>query len=331
VAAAVLLALDPASGAVLWNAPLAEDFNGSFDVGPFTSEMAIGFGRIHVQHMNFSPLLSTKTGKLLGNGGLETGMDDSISPPLIKSIPPHGTIAVTETWGEYYSEVDDHRHTVFAWNVDTGRVWRQPIGQPYGSLQHTPALANGHVFTVNNDENRLIRIDASTGSIVWSSAAGASQLGSPAVYQGRVFLVRRPNTLQAYDELTGSLLWETAFTGETASGTPLPAPVVGLDSEYVVLNKAGGGVAVGAFDRQGTKLWGVIVGPDVEANNAALLANGILYLGNTTGRLFAIDAGTGETLSSWQFPSAIVRLIVVSGRVHVATEADGVHTLALPS
>lgn len=321
-----MLALNPASGDQYWRAPNAEDEDGTFDWEPFTSEMSVGYGQIHVQHTNFSPLLSTSTGKLIGRTGLGTGMDDRISAPLLK-----GDTLVVEVGADYYSDVDDYRRSIYAVDISTNTfLWRQAIGSSSPETRN-PALANGHVFTVHGDENRLLSIDAAAGSTVWSSSPTPGQMGSPSVQGGRVFIVSRPNTLQAYDERTGSLLWQTAFTGGASTGSPLRAPVLGEGSAFVALNKAGGGVAVGAFDvTSGRRRWGIVVGSGVEVNRVAALANGVVYLGNENGSLYALNAASGATLATFHFPSGVDSVIVANGRVHVGTAAHGIHTLALP-
>lgn len=316
----VLRALDPATGALLWQAPRPAYFE------TFTSDLAVGYGRIHAQHVDYSPLISASTGRYLGDAGLGPGFDDPIAPPLLK-----GRTVVSEVAGAYQPEVGGYVLTIRARHADTAAwLWSRRLGDSWTSPR-TPAFASERVFTVLDDENRLLALDATTGEDVWMSEPAAGQLGSPAIYGGRVFVLSRPNTVNAYDERTGALLWQTPFTGETPTGTPLRAPVVGPDAVYATLNKTSGGVAVGAFDAvTGRRRWGLIVGDEVQTSNIAALANGVLYIGTSSGRLFALDASDGATLGDWQFSAGISGLIVANGRVHLATGAQGVHTLALP-
>lgn len=320
-----LQALDPDTGGKLWEAPLPEDRSGSFSPDSFTSAMAVAYGRIHVQHTNFSPLLSTRTGKFLGNGALKTGMDDWISAPLLK-----GNTLVVETWGEYYSDVEDYRHTVFATDTTTNtRLWRKPLGLAFEAPRN-PALGSGVVFTVDSDANALLALKATDGSMVWTSAAASGQLGSPSVALGRVYMVSRPNTLRAYDARTGEQRWQTVYTGGSATGSPERAPVLGHDTAYIALDKRGGGVAVGAFDtKDGKRRWSILLPASSGSSTATSLANGVLYVGSSSGQLFALDAATGATLAMFSLASAVHGVIVADGRLHVATFSHGVHTFEL--
>ncbi|MDF3068229.1 MAG: hypothetical protein K0R38_3830 [Polyangiaceae bacterium] len=320
-----LQALDPDTGNKLWEAPLPEDQSGSFSPESFTSAMAVAHGRIHVQHTNFSPLLSTRTGKLVGNGALKTGMDDRISAPLLK-----GDTLVVETWAEYHSDVQDYRRTLFATDTTTNtRLWRKALGSAF-QAPRDPALGSGVVFTVDSDASELLALSAADGSTVWTSAAASGQLGSPSVVSGQVYVVSRPNTLTAYDALTGEQRWQTVYTGGAASGAPERAPVLGADTAYIALDKRGGGVAVGAFAAtNGKRRWSTLLPTSAGSSTATSLANGVLYVGSSSGQLFALNAGTGATLATFTLASAVHGVIVAHGRLHVATFSHGLHTFEL--
>lgn len=194
-----------------------------------------------------------------------------------------------------------------------------------------PALGSGVVFSVDGDANTLLALNATDGSTVWTSAPASGELGSPSIAFGRVYLVSRPNTLRAYDARTGGQIWQTVHTGGSATGIPERAPVLGPDTAYVALDKQGGGVAVGAFNTSnGRRRWSTLLPVGAGSSTATSLANGVLYVGSSSGRLFAIDASKGTTLASFTLGSAIHGVIIAQGRFHVATFSHGVHTFELP-
>lgn len=322
-----LHSLDPDTGDQLWQAPLPEDMTGSFSPERFTSAMAIANGRIHVQHTNFSPLLSARTGKLLGDGALKNGMDAQLSAPLLKD-----DTLVAETSGEYYSEVGDYRRTVFAADRTTNeRLWRRALG-PARPSPRNPALGSGLVFTVDGNTNALLALKVTDGSTEWTSSAASGELGSPSVVRGQVYVVSRPNTLIAYDALTGEARWQTAHTGGSATGTAERAPVLGHDTAYIALDKRGGGVAVGAFNTTtGKRRWSILLPTSAGSSTATSLANGVLYVGSSSGQLFALNASTGSTLATFTLASAVHDIIVADGRLHVASFSHGVYTFELPT
>lgn len=109
------------------------------------------------------------------------------------------------------------------------------------------------------------------------------------------------------------------------------APALDGSYAYVALNKAGGGIATGAFAiSNGARKWGVVVGAG-EARSAIALANGVLYLGTKSGKVIAVNAASGATLATFTVPAAVHRIIVAGGRLFVATTTTGVHTFALPA
>ncbi len=115
-------------------------------------------------------------------------------------------------------------------------------------------------------------------------------------------------------------------------GTPERAPVLGEDTAYIALDKRGGGVAVGAFDTtNGKRRWSILLPTGAGSSTATSLANGVLYVGTSSGQLFALDESTGSTLATFALASAVHGIIVADGRLHVASFSHGVDTFELPA
>ena len=323
-----LSALSPETGAPLWSAPQPGDANGTFDGEGFTSEMSVAFGKIYIQHTNFSPVFSTETGRLLpaDSSGMGAGMDSNFSSPIIK-----GSKLVLEAPEVYDSVLRRYRSAIEVIDtVSNELVWTKPLGAAF--VISDPAVASGVVFAGEESTNALVAFDLATGQQRWASAAVKGWIGSPSVISGRVFVLSGPNMIHAYAEKTGALLWQTPFTAGGSKAPPsafAQAPVLDTTSAYVALNVIGGGVGVGAFAAEtGVRRWSRVLGAGTDTSSNTVLANGVLYVGThagtDSGKVFALNATTGAVLTTLSFTSMVKRMIVAEGRLFVAT-LDGVH------
>lgn len=321
-------ALDPATGAVRWSQTLSGD-DSTFDTdeGP-GQNITVGYGLVHLHQFGYSYLFSTATGR--AEAGRYLG-PDSQSWPVMR-----------EQWLVYSgnSDISTSVYTVTAADPQSGRVlWSKPQGLYRWQVEGALALADGTVFTLT-DEHRLIALNAATGSTVWTTAAAAGPLGAPSVYLGHVLVVSRPKTLQAYDEKTGALTWQSTLDatvnggGDEDGALAESAPALADDGAYAVL-LATTGIAIAKFDlTTGEKRWErtLVESPfqQFQRLNKAI-ANGVLYVGGGAGNLYALDAQSGVLLATFALGGAIQNIIVADGRVHATVAGHGVTTLSLPS
>jgi outer membrane protein assembly factor BamB len=136
-----------------------------------------------------------------------------------------------------------------------------------GSVVSSPAVAEGVVY-VGSDDKRLYAIDAATGREKWHFATGSLVRSSPAVVDGFVYFGSYDATFYALDAASGSVRWKYAVPGERKFEAK------GLH---------------GGLPRTQTvpDLWDFFLSsPAVEA--------GIVYFGCGDGRVYALDAKTGE-------------------------------------
>ncbi len=84
---------------------------------------------------------------------------------------------------------------------------------------------------------------------------------------------------------------------------------------------------MGAFNTaNGKRRWSTLLPVSAGASTATSLANGVLYVGSSSGQLFALNAATGATVATFTLASAVHGVIVADGRLHVASLRRGVHT-----
>jgi outer membrane protein assembly factor BamB len=199
----------------------------------------------------------------------------------------------------------------------------------------------GHGVTYK--KNTPVNWNGSTGeNVKWKVACSKFGNSSPVIWGDKIFITgadEQSRIVSCYNRNTGQLLWEKAVTGipgspatppRVSDDTGLAAPTMAVDGNRVYAIFATGDII--AFDLQGNKVWGRNLGvPNNHYGHASSLQiwnNKVVvqYDTNTSGRLLALNAATGETIwdvtrpvhISWSSPI----LIDVNGKIEIVTTAD---------
>ena len=161
--------------------------------------------------------------------------------------------------------------------------------QTEGMVQSSAALDGGTLYLGSGD-GKLYAIEALTGRERWRFPTGRAISSTPAVARGLVFFGSRDNVFWAVDARSGTQRWRL----ETGPDRPLP--------------------------------WGFETG-DLYTSSPAY-ADGVVYFGSGDGRVYAVDAGSGEV--RWRFATGgRVRSspAVVEGRIFVGSADGTLHAL----
>ncbi len=140
-------------------------------------------------------------------------------------------------------------------------------------VEFPPAIGYGRLFFANND-GELFAIAAATGRLAWSYAAHRCQAMSPAVNAGTVY---------------------ATFLNRP----PCNATGGSLDGELV---------ALGA--RSGKVLWSRTIAP---SESSPVVADGRLYIGDWSGKVYSFDAATGKLEWTFQAGGKVKDAIAVFG------------------
>ncbi|HEX7254833.1 MAG TPA: carboxypeptidase regulatory-like domain-containing protein [Gaiellaceae bacterium] len=182
---------------------------------------------------------------------------------------------------------------VYALDAESGTLrWKTFVG---AQIYFAPAVGGGNVYAASYDAQRLVALDAETGSERWSlTRASDSFAAMPSYDAGRLYVATNnfdtgAGSVLAVDAETGDVVWEAAGHGDAAGH----APVV-----YADLVIAGSSLNnwVVAYDRDsGERRWTHSVGAAV--SNSQLGADGVIVGGSQQdSRVWALDAYTGDLL-----------------------------------
>ncbi|MBV6418348.1 MAG: Serine/threonine-protein kinase AfsK [Steroidobacteraceae bacterium] len=186
---------------------------------------------------------------------------------------------------------------VYAVDAASGVLqWKLPLRNV---VHASPAYANGVIF-IGSWGGDFQAIDAATGRPKWQFQAGEdparhNQVGfqsSAAVVDGVVYVGCRDAHVYALDAKTGRKLWDYPTSKSWVNGTPAVR---------------GGVVYVGTSDSSRFMALDAKTGRlrfnfDAKAYvfSSAALAGSLAYFGSHNGRLFAIDARTGDCVWTFQ-------------------------------
>lgn len=211
------------------------------------------------------------------------------NPPIFYSSPviSDGTV--------YYADADGYLRAL---DLGSGEeVWVTGLGDGDGSFG-SPTVADGVVYITMPTYDygvEILAVDQDTGSVRWSYEAdtysGYGQWSTPAVALGYVYWVDSSyGTIYANDAQTGELMW----TYEGGYGPARTGPTYW-----------GGMVFHGSYDG-GTTALDAITGdvlwtnPSIWPRSAPVVAEGVLYISDSSGCVWAIDPFDGTTVWSYE-------------------------------
>ncbi len=214
-----------------------------------------------------------------------------------------------------------------AFDAATGsQLWSTALTSQY-SFSAPPTAANGMVYTGGaGSGGTLYAVNDATGALVWSATVWNGDASSPTITADGVY-VTYPCQTYDFGPLTGALLWHNdsgceggggatgTFGGGVYYSPNQPAGYSGMSfdaetgaflSAYTASQPPALGAAIGYFLQAGT-LSAIGLSDNVirwtfagdgTLATAPILVNGYVFVGGSSGRLYALDATTGATL--WQ-------------------------------
>jgi outer membrane protein assembly factor BamB len=345
-----VVALDVRDGRVLWQAPVKNIAMSTPIVADNTVYVGTGksglLDRTFVQRLQYykKSVWGVPGGDEVAAFDLRTGAPrwkfDTVGEDMPSALYDGGRLIFAN--GDWHA---------YALRADTGKLlWTTDVGG-ISTMANAVKAGNAVVVAVCGSDSVSVALDSTTGKILWKSPYGHCD-ATPAYADGKVFVsdvlsgdtsLQKTTVIAALDARTGKPLWtyrakneglwsivgsdEVAVAGTYANGTYYQAAP--LQDEFI------------AFDANTGKIrWRFHTsGP---AKMSPVVQNGRVYVGDTAGLFYTLDARDGRVLELRGFkkpfsvsPPIIagnkilvvngtsVNAIPVTGRPHLASQRVG--------
>jgi outer membrane protein assembly factor BamB len=179
-------------------------------------------------------------------------------------------------------------------NKHTGHTfWTRSLGRLSAA---SPAVDGKTVFATvlsrggGGEGGRFFALDYTTGATRWSRDLPSASESSPLVDDGKVFFGSQNGTVYALRARDGAVLWTYHAAGSVKASPTLSGGVLYF-GDY-------SGHLQAVSEQTGRRIWisgsgGTLLGSGTFYSTPAAFY-GRIFLGNTDGRVYAYDAGTGK-------------------------------------
>lgn len=201
---------------------------------------------------------------------------------------------------------------VFTLDAGAQVVATSTSGAPLWSRDLTPAsdrqgqgtggglAVQGDTLYVSIGFGVVTALDTATGAVRWTQDLDASGSGTPTVYGDLVYVTAGDYIGWALQTADGRIAWQTEGTRSVANVLGAPAPVV---TDSLAIFGFGSGEVLAAFRQGGLTRWradvlgkrpGRALSSINDVTSAPVLSGDKVYVGNQSGRLMALNTGSGK-------------------------------------
>ena len=179
---------------------------------------------------------------------------------------------------------------VYAFNATDGAVrWTYKTG---GGIYST-AVVGGPALYISSTDGNVYALRSGSGEVAWAYPTKSPITASPAVANGRLYIGNDDGTVYALNAANGTPAWHVSNGGFKIESS---AAVSG-NSVYVCSENG----KLDALDAEtGQRRWTFDTGASGYCSVVVNRGNGIVYVGGTGGKLFALRPGQHEPY--WQKP-----------------------------
>jgi outer membrane protein assembly factor BamB/predicted phosphodiesterase len=218
-------------------------------------------------------------------------------------------------------------------------IWKNEEGQDWITSYASPAVANDRILmggmwiSIKGKEGSLYAMDKANGTVLWQDDVIGLH-GSPVIYKDAVFFNDANGKMWVVDLKSGKTLWSYQME-------KLWSPVTPTISEPLVITGSGAGTVYALDINSHQPVWQFNVGKsnylmspyDKEYNSllsSPTVADDIIYVAASNGRLYALDKATGKEIWSHSFGAPVVSTPLATGNTLFVATYDG-HIYALTS
>jgi hypothetical protein len=199
----------------------------------------------------------------------------------------------------------DSRAMVAATSISGAPLWERDLTPPRDDSDEASggglALAGDRLF-VTTGFGELVALAPETGAVIWRQQLEAAATGAPSVRGGQVYVVTRDSRAWAIDVANGRVLWQLDSTASVTGIVGGAGPAV---DDKLVIFPYGTGQLVATFPKGGFQIWrssvsgarlGRVYAQITDITGDPVLKNGVIYVGNSSGRTVALDSTDGKRL-----------------------------------
>jgi outer membrane protein assembly factor BamB len=219
---------------------------------------------------------------------------------------------------------------IVSFDTDGNQAWGFNQGLPENHYGHSSSLlAYENLLYVQYDQSedgKLLALDLNTGKEVWSAPRDKISWASPILASttlGRQLILSSEENADAFDPLTGKLIWsEECLGGEVAPSPAYSNGMVFVANEYAVASGITIGGTAEAVESEVTWQFDELL-PEV----ASPIGDGErFYFGTAIGDFVALDAKTGEERWVEEMDEGFYSSpILVGDRIYVADLEGTMH------
>jgi outer membrane protein assembly factor BamB len=204
---------------------------------------------------------------------------------------------------------------IYAIDRSTGaEKWRFHTG---GGIETSPTVEDGVVYC-GSDDGYLYSLDAATGKLKWKYNLKGWVRSVPAVWGNNVYLISNDSIVYALDKTTGKVAGTFDLCRNSLDSYQWSSPAIADNILYVTACDKPYVYAIDLL--AGKLLWYFDTGDNQIVEATPAIYDGVVYVGNTNGDFFALDADTGKKIWSVKAGERIFSSAAVTdGMVYVGT------------
>lgn len=199
----------------------------------------------------------------------------------------------------------DGRATVSAVSTNGTVLWQTdltPAGDREDDASGGGLASDGSRVYVTSGFGRLAALDITSGAVIWTQRLGAAATSAPAVSGDTVYAVSTDSRGWAVDARTGRVKWQTASAPSLSGVVGGGAPSV---TDRLVILPMQSAELLGVLRLSGLTAWstsltgqrpGRVYGRFRDVSGDPVVVGGRIYVGNPTGRTYALEAASGERI-----------------------------------